>query len=63
MSQYNVHEQLSKVVITGMTQQGLTQTQLAHKAGVGQGNLSAILKRGKAASEATWQKLFDAAWP
>ena len=63
MSRYNVHEQLVNVVKQGMAQQGLNQTQLAGRAGVGQGNLSAILEAGKAASEATWQKLFDAAWP
>lgn len=63
MPQYNVHDQLVKVVRQGMDKQGLTQTQLARRAGVGQGNLSAILAGKKAATEATWQKLFDAAWP
>lgn len=62
MSQYNVHEQLTQVVLAGMKKQDMTQTQLAHRSGVAQGNLSAIFK-GKPASEATWQKLFDAAWP
>lgn len=62
MSQHDVHALLVKVVQQGMEQQGLTQTQLARLSGVPQGNISAIF-RGKAASEASWQKLFDAAWP
>lgn len=66
----NVHSTLIKTleagledrVKRGVDDKKLTQMQLSHLAGVGQGNLSAIY-HGKPCSEATWQKLFDVAYP
>jgi predicted XRE-type DNA-binding protein len=70
MGRVNVHNTLIKTLEAGLNErvkQGLdakklTQMQLSCLAGVGQGNLSAIY-RGKPCSEATWQKLFDVAYP
>ena len=62
MGQVNVHERLVETVKAGMAIEGLNQMQLSCLSGVGQGNLSAIL-RGKPCSEATWQKLMDVVWP
>jgi transcriptional regulator with XRE-family HTH domain len=53
---------LKKRVERGLDAKELTQYQLAQLSGVPQGNLSKILA-GRPATEATWQKLFDVAWP
>ena len=58
----DIHEHLVALLRDGMVSAGLSQNKLAQQSGVAQGNLSAILA-GKAASEATWQKLFDVTHP
>lgn len=55
----DVHDLLAGALRDRMVSTGLSQNKLSLRSGVPQGNLSAILA-GKAASEATWQKLFDA---
>ena len=55
----DVHDHLAGVLRDQMVFKGLSQNKLARLAGIPQANLSAIIN-GKAASEAMWQKLFDA---
>jgi len=59
---YQLNKGLDARVEVGIDEKRLTQDRLAKLSGVPQPNISAIL-RGRSASEATWQKLMDVAWP
>jgi predicted XRE-type DNA-binding protein len=63
MSKYHIHNTLVQNLKQGLKANPMSQGELARRSGVPQGNISAMLNKGKPATEATWQKLFDVVFP